>query len=303
MDTDDRLGGDDRALLLLRAAREAGVLDALVTEAGTPAAVADAADVTERAAGVVVAALHDRGFLERVGDAYEPTNRLLGFLARTDVRSIGRLPHALDCLDAWLALPETMAGADPPTPDARAELGARWAVDDATVRATVTAAVRAAPDAERVVVLGDAPGRHAREFAERGYDATLFDRPDAVEAARPVVAGAGVDCVAGDPHETVPDADLVLAPGVPRRHDAGANRAWIRAAAAAVGDDGVLVAVDALRERSAGAALLRAHLLATGGGDVYAEAEFREWYGAAGLTAELRAVPDTDLWAVVGASE
>jgi hypothetical protein len=46
--------------------------------------------------------------------------------------------------------------------------------------------------------------------------------------------------------------------------------------------------------------MLRAHLLATGGGDVYASAAFEEWYDAAGLATQLQAVPGTDLWAIVG---
>ncbi|MDL0124722.1 hypothetical protein PNQ92_04785, partial [Halobacterium salinarum] len=135
---------DFRTLLVLRAARETGVLDALVASADTPAAVAEQAGVTERAAEVVVAVLVDRGFLTWVSGAVEPTNRMLGFITKTDVRSIGSLPHALDVADALVALPAAMEGDDVPAGSDtdrafRNRLGAAAARDDAAVRAAVTA--------------------------------------------------------------------------------------------------------------------------------------------------------------------
>ena len=105
---------DYRELLLLRAARETGVLDALVSAADTPTEVADQAGVTERAAAATVGALVDLGFLEWVGGGVEPTNRMLGFVTKTDVRSIGSLPRELDVADALVDLPGTMRSGERP---------------------------------------------------------------------------------------------------------------------------------------------------------------------------------------------
>ena len=65
---------DHEERLLLWAAREAGVLDALLTEAGSSKEVADATGITERAAEITIEALAEYGYFERVGGSYEPTN-------------------------------------------------------------------------------------------------------------------------------------------------------------------------------------------------------------------------------------
>lgn len=227
MPTDERRSGtgaptasparDERVRRLLWAAREAGVLDAVLGEAGTPPAVAAAAGVTEKAAAVTIEVLADAGFLARVGDEYEPTNRALGLFAKRDLRSIGRLPHAVDVEGCWARLPETMAtGEAPPRPAdwLRNRLGADAATDESVVRARVTAAVRAlhGPDGAgardgttgadgqpRVLDVAGGSGVHAREFVARGFDARLQDAPAAIEAVEPLLAGTAVSLVAAAP--------------------------------------------------------------------------------------------------------
>lgn len=301
--TDDALPTETRERLLLWAARECGVLDALATSAGTPAEVATETGITPDAADALVAALAEQGFIERVGDEYEPTNRLLGFLTKTDLRSIGRLPAALDTLDAWLALPETARAGTPPAPREHAtrnELGAQWGRDDATVRATVTAAVHAHPTAESVAVLRDGPGRHAREFLARGYDTTLVETPERAAEAEPLLRPTGVRLETGGYVDSIPQADLVCAVDLTRHHDPEENRAWLRAAHDALDPDGVVVAVEPLRGHTLDAALLAAETLATGGADVYDEPTVRAWVAEAGFAVETEPVPGTDHVAVVG---
>jgi hypothetical protein len=277
---------DYRELLLLRAARETGVLDALVSSADTASEVAEAAGVTERAAETTVGALCDMGFLERVGGGVEPTNRMLGFVTKTDVRSIGSLPHRLDVADALLALPETMATGELPEPTDRERahrnrLGAAAAEDDARIRAAVTAAVREHPDADSVLVVGDDGGQHAVEFAARGFDVALRHDAETVDALRPLLAPEPVELVPGDPREAVDaDADIVYLPGVARRHSPAANRDLLAAARDAAASDGVVVHVDAFDSAPA----LAAELLATtDAGRVHETDAVVEWFADAGF--------------------
>lgn len=296
---------DHRELLLLRAARETGVLDALVSEADTPDDVATEADVTERAARLTVDALLDMGMLEEVGDGVEPTNRMLGFITKTDVRSIGRLPSELDSVEALIALPETMRTGDPPSlgPDeTQNELGARAAEDDASVRAAVTAAVREHPDAEDVLVVAGGPGQHAVEFARRGFDVTLLDTPESADVIHPLIESERVDLVAGDPLEGIDgDYDIVFHARVAREYVTDDNRRLLSAAHDAAHANGLAIHVDAFRDGTPDGALTAELLARTAGGACYEEGAVGEWFADAGF-ADVRAgdVPGTDCRFVAG---
>lgn len=292
-------------LAALWAARETGLLDALLTEADTPAAAADAAGVTERAAEVVVATMVDEGYLTSVDGGYEPTNRALGLLTTTDVRSIGETPRRLDVFDALSALPETMrSGSLPERSEAwtRNELGAAAALDDETVRAIVTETLRPGAGAEDVLVMAGAPGRVATEFADRDRSVTVVDGSDAVAATRPLVSGRDVECVTAPVTELPPERfDLAVAVDYTHRLSSGENRHLVAAAHDLLTAGGHLVLVDRLRGRSAGATALAVEALATTeGGGTYAADRYRSWLDDGGFTdVDVRDVPETDRQAVV----
>ncbi len=300
---------DDARLLWV--ARETGALEALLSTAGTPAEVAAETGLSERAARILTLALADRGVLERVGDAYEPADRSLGFLARADVRSIGRLPHEVDLLAALAALPDRLDAGDPPLEPEHAtinRLGATVATDESTVRAAVTAAVREHPGADRVLDVGGAPGVYAAEFVARGFDVTLCDRPERVGPSRPFLATDPVDAVEidyDDPGADLPAADLAFVPGASHRLPPEGNRALLANLRSVLDAGGTAVLVDHVRGRSPQAATVAVEALATtAGGDTYTEERYREWLLEAGFQAlEIRAVPGTDRQAIVGTVE
>lgn len=307
MPTRDSSSRDVEELVLLWTARRSGVLDAVLDTAGTPAEAAEAAGVTEEAAAVVVESLADLGFVREVGGEYEITNRALGFLAKRDVRSIGRLPHALDLLDLWTDLPERMAtGETPETPDdwTRNRLGAHAATDDAAVRARVTAAVRERPDAERVADLLGASGTYATEFAARGFETTLADDAESVEAVEPMLRHRGVGTVVADaPGELGLDSEafgLAFAADATSRLDPAENRALFDAAFDALEPGGTLVLVDVLRDGSPESVGARVRALGVGRGDAYPEATYREWLRDAGFSdVACKSVPGDRRTAVV----
>ncbi|MFC6992592.1 class I SAM-dependent methyltransferase [Haladaptatus sp. GCM10025707] len=303
-DTDHR--EEFRELLVLWAARRAGILDAVMTRAGTPAAVAREADVTERAARITIEALCERGFLKQVGEEYEPTNRALGFFAKTDLKSVGRLSHELDALDRWVALPEAMqSGLPTPEPPEWTvnRLGAHAAMDDATVRAVVTAAVHYHDGGLRVLDVGGGPGTYALEFAARGSDVTLLDAPDVVERDRKQLRHEDIELLAGDYIDSIPgEYDLVFAGGVAHWHGPADVAALVENAAGALAPGGSLVMSESVRGRAANAALVGAHMFAQSErGDTHTEAQFREWLSAASLKRiRVESIPGTDLQVVCG---
>lgn len=287
-----------RELALLSAARRSGVLEALATRAGTPSEVAEAAAIDPDAAERLVAALAAEGYLARVGDEYEPTNRLLGFLTKTDLRSVGRLPAELDDLERWVALPETMAGEVPPEPaDAlRNRLGREAAVDDTRVRSEVTTAVHAAPDGDRVVVVGDGPGRRAVEFADRGWEVTLLETPERVDAVEPLLRGEPIELVAGDPTDLSACDLAVFVGSLSERDEEAANE--VVAAAGAVAPAAVVL--DTFRGETEGAALADLERLAAGTGRVHDADSVRSWLADAYDEVTLKPVPGSPMTAAVG---
>jgi SAM-dependent methyltransferase len=320
MPTQDREGLPTEQLILLWAARRSGVLDALLESAGTPEEVAETADVTRHAARVTVDALETLGFLEQVGTEYEITNRALGFLAKRDVRSIGRLPHALDMLDLWTALPETMTTGDPPEKPVdwtRNRLGAQAAADEAEVRACVTAAVRAytdprrdRTDSPRVLDIAGGSGVYAREFVARGFDVTLADEREVVDVVSPLLDPTPVDLfptalpsLAGADGERV---DLAFGVDVLRRFSPRVNESLVAEATTTLTPGGTLVLVDVLDEQrrsgtAAKAVSVAVDALATGEGGAHDEPAVRAWFDDAGLVdVTVHTVPGTDRRAVVG---
>ncbi|MFC7069692.1 SAM-dependent methyltransferase [Halobaculum lipolyticum] len=303
MPTDERTGLDAEELLLVWAARRTGVLEALLTTAGTPAEVADATDVAEPLARRLVDALVDLGFFETVGDEYEPANRALGMLAKRDVRSIGPIPHALDELDELVGLPETLETGV--APERRSDweanaLGAHYATDEAVVRACVTAAVRAAPDADSVVDLCGGSGVYSREFVSRGLDATLVESPSAIELLGRV-HGDRVRFHAGIPATLDRTFDLAFLGDALSGMDPGEIVPTLSVAVGLLDGDGTLVATDVLDDDSGDAVAVEARALAAGHGGAYAPETVRDWFSEAGLAdVRVEPIPGTDRHAAVG---
>lgn len=292
---------------LLWAARETGVLEALMRSAGTPAEVADETGVTERAARISAEAMADLGFLSRVDGEYEPTNRALGFLATRDVRSVGSVPHALDLLSCYRDLPETMrSGRLPDRPDdwTANDLGAHDDTDEATVRAAVTAAVRATEDVDTALDLCGGSGVYARELAARGLDVTLLDGADVIERVTPMLAPTDVTCETGSLGDVDDEWDLIFAADFLWSLSCSEAEMLLRAAADALAPGGTLVLVEPLRARSDAAVSTAVRALATGHGDCYAEADIRGWCVDAGLHAvDVAGVPGTPFSAVAASRE
>lgn len=312
----DQTGLRTEIVCLLWAARETGVLDALTTSAGTPEEIAAETGIAPEAAEPLVELLAKRGFLTRVADGYEPTTRLLGFIARQDIRSLGRLPHALHLFDALVDLPRTLRdGKAPPLPDdwTLTRLGWNAATDDAVIRARVTAAVRIMPSARRVLDLAGGAGVHAREFAARGYDVTLLDSPDVIDLARPLIdaqhgtdgsedGGQGsIELHSGPPSAVEDGFDLAfVSGGLAEMGVAEANWMLSRVADVLL-PDGALVVTDVPDSGSEEATAAAVHGLALGEGGGHTVADCRSWLTDAGLAnVTVEPVPSTPGHAVAG---
>ena len=290
--------------LALWAARETGVLDALVERAGTPAEVVAETDVTPEAAAVMLEVLADLGLFTEVDGEYEPTTEALGLLAKRDVRSVGDVPHGLDGVHELVNLPTTMETGVPPerSDDWTANaLGAHAATDEAFVRAAVTAALRAAPDAERVIDFCGGSGVYAAEFAVRGRAVTLVDSPETGDLVEPLYRNTDVSVHTGTPAALGEVFDLAFAANVGTAMDPSELASLCDAAAAALEPDGAFVLVETLADGSGAATAADIRGLASGHGGAHDPDDYRERLSAAGFgEVTVTPVPGTTTHAVVG---
>jgi hypothetical protein len=197
-----------------------------------------------------------------------------------------------------VSLPETLAGAEAPEPPEtlRNRLGSEAAIDDRRLRSEVTTAVRAAGGGDSVAVVGDGAAGRANEFATRGWDVTLLDEPDRIEAVEPLYRSGPLELRRGEP-AAVPACDLAVFVGTLRRCGAAAGREIVEAAAEAAP---VAVFFGVFRGATDGAGLVDIERLAAGSGRVHGIDSVRAWLRSSFDTVSVRSVPASPLSAAVG---
>lgn len=150
------------------------------------------------------------------------------------------------------------------------------------------ARVAVAGGARRALDLGGGHGRYAMALAARGLEVVMQDRADVVALveAEGWLAGTGVQTVAGDFHDSLPDGpfDVVLAVGI--MHTMAPERAasLLRRVAEAMAPGAVLAIRTMLRDADATSALFAVQMLVAGqGGDAHRLEDYRRWLRDAGL--------------------
>ena len=152
--------------------------------------------------------------------------------------------------------------------------------------AAVEECLRHVTGAATVLDLGGGHGEYALEFARRGLEVTMQDRPEVVDLARTSgrLGDAGVDLFAGDFFATLAPGpfDMVFCAGVTYTYDGERNRELFRRAAEVIAPGGALAVHTFLRGRDARAAIFAVQMLCASGGDTHGEQEYRQWLTAAG---------------------
>jgi ubiquinone/menaquinone biosynthesis C-methylase UbiE len=294
-------------VFLLWACRETGVLDELLDGPKTAPEVADRTDVTERAAGIVLDALGDLGYVDAAGDEYEATDAIRVFDPDTPALERGILPHRIDSLENYMALPETMRTGEPPEPTKEGFLnfvGGMAVIEDTVVRSGVTVAEQAHPRPDRVLDVGGGPAKFSREFARRGADVTLVDRPDVIDVVRPTVSEEfGIEWVGGDARESLPQGfDLVFSARMTVSFSLEDVAGYYANAYDALDPGGTFVCMEHVRGRAEVAERFAAHMMSmAGSGNTKTEEQYRSRLEDAGFVdVDVREVPDTDFQAMIG---
>ncbi|NJD52230.1 MAG: hypothetical protein FIB07_05115 [Candidatus Methanoperedens sp.] len=181
----EKAGDDANKLILLGSALKAGIFQALETEKPL-ATLKEELKADERALFIVLEALCSLGYVVKSDGRYVIARKARPlFLLQGEEYAGGYLPHLMNILKSWLALPEIIRGERPerePVPrDIPVFMHAMASRPDTIAEEAVSQILSRKKDAKNVLDLGGGPGKYSRAFVERGLRAVLFDMGEVID--------------------------------------------------------------------------------------------------------------------------
>jgi len=288
----DLFPGQWQPQVVLMAALKVGLIEALLDAPLPPEEVAEQLALDGRATLRVIGVLVDAGYLERQGDGVMVAPEAHALLDPSDAAFAGdRLLHLHDLLVRWVQLPQVLRDGGPAqsarTPESlRAFIGSMRV--GARERAQPLADRLAAlfPATQTVLDIGGGPGTQALAFQGRGWQVTVLDFPEVIDLMADDLAQADIATIKGDATKGIPaqEFDLVFCGNLFHSMSREECAAVATGTADALRDGGALAIFDFLQGTGLPSSLFAVNMLvATSGGDVYGERDYRRWCEAAGL--------------------
>lgn len=290
-------------LLVLTAALESGLIDALADGGKTAAEVSGAARTDLRATGIVLDALVDVGAVESSEEGGERRYRLSAEGRRRLVDpgpdlERNSLLHQAGKARGWLELPYVLKHGRPRkrerSPDGLKSFvrtmaeGDPEAMDEVVERILGYAGEGSTPEPMTVLDAGGAVGHMARRFRERGLEATLCDRPEVLEEAWEY-QGEGARQLNFHPCDFTQDLprgpfDVIYLGNVYHIYGPVTNAELTRRVFRSLRPGGSIAIRDFVLGRSTRAPMFAVNMLqATQEGGVWREAQYGEWLKGAGF--------------------
>ncbi|MCX9012122.1 MAG: methyltransferase [Candidatus Methanoperedens sp.] len=285
-------------LVLLGAAHKAGLFEALAEEKDI-LSLKRALDADERALYIILEALCSLGFVDKRENRYIIAAKARSLFLEGGKDYVGgSLPHFLNILEAWLALPEIIKGAKPErrTPhDVSAFMHAMASRQDEFVEEVINQCLARKKDAKQVLDLGGGPGKYARAFVSKGLGAVLYDLPETIDYVstefglkdiKNLILKKG-DFTENEFTEEFERAsfDIVFMGNICHIYSEDENRKLIKNVAKLLKKGGLIAIEDFVRGRSPGAEMFAVNMLAnTDGGNTWTEVQYREWLKEAGFS-------------------
>ena len=289
----DLFPGPWQPQVVLMAALEVGLIDALLAEPKSPAEVARGLGLDERATTRVIAVLSDAGYLEQQEGGVVVPSKLRDFLDPADPAYVGaRLAHLHNPLARWLELPTVLRSGAPPrlghtAESQRAFVGAMRSGARGRAELLAKRLAELFPATRAVLDVGGGPVTQALAFRKLGWRVTVLDLPEVIKLTADALRREGIAVIAGDAIRGIPTAgfDLVFCGNLFHALSAADCEAVVDNAAAALRRSGAFAIYDFLRGGGLQSSLFAVNMLvATSAGDVYGEEEYRRWCEAADLT-------------------
>jgi hypothetical protein len=288
----DLFPGQWQPQVVLMAALEVGLIEALLDRPQPPTAAARDLGLDERATVRVISVLVDAGYLEQRSDGVVVAPDVRASLDPADAAYVGdRLLHLHDLLVRWAQLPEVLRHGGPArfvrTADSlRAFIGSMRVGARERARPLAERLAALFPQTKRVLDLGGGPGTQALAFRECGWQVTVLDFPEVIDLMADDLERAGIGAIKADATKSIParDFDLVYCGNLFHSMSPAECAAVVAGAAGALVSGGAIAIFDFLSGTGLRSSLFAVNMLvATSDGDVYGERDYRRWCEAAGL--------------------
>ncbi|MFB6186483.1 MAG: hypothetical protein ABEI86_06405, partial [Halobacteriaceae archaeon] len=188
---------------LLWITRELGILDGIVYETDTIAELQTSTGLDPICIEELMTLLEEMGFVEHIDGTYEPTNKLLGFITKTDIRSIGRLPYSLDIIQAINTFPECVKHEKslekPSLPNI---LGAIEAIDNDILLTAIYHILQYKKSEGPIVLLSEGGGTFAKRIHHCGQDVVMLVEEEQKQYCKRFLDPTSVDIVQIDSSDT-----------------------------------------------------------------------------------------------------
>ena len=292
MASTDVFPGEWQPQVVLMAALQVGLIEALLDEPRPPAQVARELALDERAALRVTAVLVDAGYLEKRGNEVVVAPEMRALLDPADDAFVGdRLRHLHDLLGRWLQLPEVLRGGGPAhserTPESlQAFIGSMRLGARQRARPLAGRLATLFPKTRTVLDVGGGPATQALAFQEQGWQVTVLDFPEVIDLMADELDRAGIATIKGDATQAISarNFDLVFCGNLFHSMSPAECAQVVASAAGALASGGAVAILDFLRGSGLPSSLFAVNMLvATSAGDVYGEQDYRGWCAAAGL--------------------
>ena len=278
--------------IVLMAALKVGLIGALLEAPLSPEEAAEKLALDGRATRRVISVLVDAGYLKRQGDGVMVAPEARALLDPSDAAFVGdRLLHLHNLFVCWVQLPQVLRDGGPARSERSPEslsafIGSMRLGAQKRSQPLVEKLAALFPATQTVLDIGGGPGTQALAFRERGWQATVLDFPAVIDLMADDLAQAGIATIKGDATQGISarDFDLVFCGNLFHSMSREECAAVVDGAADALRDGGALAIHDFLQGTGLPSSLFAVNMLvATSGGDVYAEGDYRGWCEAAGL--------------------
>ena len=308
MDGIDHNELDWRGILLLGTALREGLLEAVADEPRPSAEVAGALGMDERAVGIVLSALVDLGVLKEGERGYALREEHQGTLLEPDDPGYvgASIAHRLRLLEGWVRLPEILRTGEPfenrtaPAFEgtetfirALRRTGAEGAEEISSIVLSLL------PEGASLLDVGGGPAANAEAFVRQGHGGsrpgavpsvgvrvTVFDRPEVIELMRDHLDASGIEAIAGDMNEWLPEGpfDAIYFGNTSHMYGPEENKKLFARMRRSLAPGGLLVVREFVRGMSEEAALFAVNMLVlTPRGNTYSASEYEEWLREVGF--------------------